>query len=114
MNNKQKLKLFWKIIKSINKKICKNKIAISKIVFFMNISHKEKSCRVTQGYYNIHKKEIGIKNNLSLVQQIDNLCHELAHAYQHQILGNSGRHDKKGGNIYQKFLKGTDNIIKIR
>lgn len=114
MNDIQKLRLFWKIIDIVNKKFCKNKLKINSIAFFKKCNKDKKTCKaVTTGYYTVYSKRIGINSNTSLICQIDTLCHELAHVYQHQILGHSGRHDKRGGKIYQKFLKETDKILKV-
>ena len=109
---KKRLKSFLKIYEHINKKFCNDKLKISKIVFFKRC--KDKPCKaVIVGYYKKYNKVIGIKLDKPLISQIDTLCHELSHAYQHQILGHSARHDKKGGKIYHDFLKETDKILKV-
>lgn len=112
--SKQKLKILNHILKKLNDKFCKNKLSISKIVFFDKMNTKKKIRGEIQGYYLHTKKEIGIKKDISLIGQIENLCHELTHAYQHQIQGyNRKGHNEEGNKIYLKFLKETDRIIII-
>src|SRR3989344_2202688 len=97
MNNSQKLMLFWKITKRINKKFCNNKLKINNIILFRK-GDLHKSFPEGKGWYFSDKKIILIRKDESLVEQIKIICHELAHAYQHQILKNKGRlkHNKKG------------------
>ena len=111
MNNRDRLKLFWKIFNYINKRFCNHELTINKIVFFKRI--KLKKCWKTNviGYYDRNDKAIGIRQEGILICQIDNLCHELTHAYQDQILNDKrGRHDKRGHVIYDKFLKEFERI----
>lgn len=117
MKERIKIKVFWKITEKLNKNLCDNKIKIKKIVFFDKTKGRNLPKEVITGTYDIANQIIGIKSKRSLLQQIDTLCHELSHAYQHQILkypyGRKKIHDKKGGAIYQKFLKETDKILRV-
>ena len=111
MNNKEKLKLFWKITKHINKKFCNNQLEISRIIHFKK-GDLDKSFPNKDGWYFNEKKSILIKKDEALVMQLIILAHELAHAYQHQILKHKRlRHGKKGEKVYQKFLKETDKFM---
>ncbi|MBS3091492.1 hypothetical protein J4217_03540 [Candidatus Pacearchaeota archaeon] len=113
MNSKERLKLSWKITNHINKKFCKNRLIIDKILFFNSI-RKSKGCGVVHGFYDSNSKMIGIKNDISLIEQIETLCHELTHAYQHQIEKNNKLvHNKVGNKIFSKFMKSTEDILKI-
>lgn len=113
MNKKENVKIFRMIFNRINKKFCKNKLVINKIRLF-NSFEKTSGCGVVHGFYNSHKKTLGIKKDISLVEQIDTVCHELTHAYQHQIDGSKVMsHNKTGNKIYSKFLKSTDEILKL-
>ncbi len=114
MNNKQKLKLFWNITKHINKKFCDNKLKINDIILFKK-GDLHKSFPNKDGWYFNKEKQILIRKDETLIMQLVILAHELAHAYQHQILNHKKiKHDKKGGKMYQKFLKETDKIINIK
>jgi len=112
MNNSQKIKLFWKITRHINKKFCKNRLQINDIILFKE-GNLHKSFPKNRGWYLLDEKHILIGKNLDFIIQLVILAHELSHAYQHQILGYKDRirHDKKGGKMYQKFLKETNKIL---
>ena len=113
MNSNQKFRLFWSIIKHINERLCQNKLEISRIVLFHKYREQKHFRMMVNGFYDLRNKRIALKIDKPLISQIDTLLHELAHAYQIQILGHSGRHDKIGGELYRKFLKETDSILKI-
>lgn len=115
MDNKQKLKLFWKITKHINKKFCKNKLKINSITLFKK-GDLHRSFPNKRGWYFSKERQILINKTKPIEMQIIILAHELAHVYQHQILGYEGRvrHDKKGGEVYQKFLKEVQDFCKSR
>jgi len=112
---KNKANLLGFIADHINNKLCKKKLEISYIRLFKKGDLHE-SFPDKEGWYLSDKKEILIKKNASLIMQIIILCHELAHAYQWQILGKKGKdmHDIYGGKIYQKFIKETDKILEIK
>ncbi len=114
MNNNQKLKLFWKISKHINKKFCDKKLKIKDIILFKK-GDLHKSFPDNKGWYFSEEKQILINKEISYLLQITILAHELAHAYQHQILGYKGRikHNKRGGELYYAFLKEIDNMVRI-
>mgnify|MGYP007070658690 CR=1 FL=1 len=114
MNNEQKLKLFWKITKCINKEFCKGKLVINGFILFK----KEKIHGVyLGGYYWISKKAIGIYDKNPLIIQVMTLHHELVHAYQDQILklklSEEKLHEKRNFKIYKEFVEETNKIIKI-
>ncbi|MFH1311096.1 MAG: hypothetical protein ABIH65_01685 [Nanoarchaeota archaeon] len=116
MQQKEKLKLFWRIINHLNKKFCKNKLVIKDIIFLTKdeLNKLKEKGREPCGIYMIEEKVIAVDKELSLVGSITNLCHELTHAYQHQIEHNHrGGHNKVGGKVYLKFMKATDKILKI-
>lgn len=119
MEDKNKIKLFWKIVDLINRKFCENKLVIHEIVL---IERRKKS----RGYYRNRDRIIGIKKNRLLIDQIKTLVHEISHAYQHQILKkyynqkiskNKGIgikvifHDSVLKRIYKKFLKEVDDNL---
>ena len=116
MNPQQKLKLFWKIINHLNKKFCKNKLVIKKITLFRK-EDLHKSFPDHYGWYFMDRRDILIREDLSLVSQLNILSHELAHAYQFQILKYSPtrvrKHDKVGGNMNRQFLNEIDKMIRI-
>ena len=130
MKDKEKIELFWKITKRINKKFCKNKLKLGEISLFkkgeLDESFKE------DGYYCSGLQTITIKKESSLIYQLMILSHELAHAYQFQFLSNYYKkkkqklkdngafsekscdkvmHDKLGGKINQKFLREIDKML---
>ncbi|UZE93889.1 MAG: hypothetical protein IB618_03955 [Candidatus Pacearchaeota archaeon] len=107
--NKTKIKIFLKITKIINKKFCKDKLEINKIVFF-NGKHKGKK---NDGYYAVNSKIIGISKKEPLFCQIRTLLHELTHAYQNQIMNCKGKHNKQGERVFYKFMKEIDKTLKI-
>lgn len=116
MNKQDKLKLFWKIIRRINKKFCKNKVKINKIVLFEQ-KDLHKSFPKKRGWYFQDERNLLIKEDEPLLLQIIIVIHEFTHAYEDQILGYSGKrrnkHDEEEGKIYRKFLKSTEDILKI-
>lgn len=114
MNIQQKQRLFYKIIKHLNKKFCKNKILINEIVPFRK-GELHKSFPDNHGFYFNKKKMILIMEAEPLVMQIVILVHEFVHAYQHQILRYKGKlkHDRIGRKINQQFLEEIDKIVKV-
>jgi len=134
MNHKEKLKLFWKITRLINRKHCRGKLKINKIV----LSNKHDKKHPQMGYYRPAKKEIGIFENRKhhsskMVHfQITTILHELAHAHQWQFmegyyknkLNRTKRltynarkkimHDKKGNKILKKFHDTLNRNIMIK
>lgn len=82
---KQLIKELFKIINTLIKEVCPNRIEIKNIEFFGNGVFMDLN---KKGYYRPPKKQIGIdraymdeKNEIVKI-----IIHELAHAYQHQIL----------------------------
>ena len=75
--NEEKIEFFWKITNYINKKHCKGKLIVKKIL----VSKKSRGKGVL-GCYSTKKKNIWIKEGLGPVFSIKVLLHELAHAYQ--------------------------------
>jgi len=126
MNNKQRLKFFWKITKIINKKFCKNKLKIKDIIFFRK---KKRLFRNTVGIYVHDFKVIMLRESIPIQLQIKILCHELAHVYERQIikidysnihkkrLGSKKyykcAHNKKFHRLFDKFLKEVIKNFKI-
>jgi len=115
MNAQQKLKLFWKITNHINKKFCYNNLLINEIIFLTREKVKEMGQeKDLGGVYMVNQKVIGINKEISFIGQIETLCHELTHAHQHQIENyHRDGHNKAGREIYRKFTKETDKIVKI-
>ncbi len=114
MNKQQKLKLFWKITNHLNKKFCKDKIKINKIIFLRKIINpKRKDKGTTYGYYRIRDKTIAILKDAPEVYKLETLCHELAHAYQHQILRQKLTHNERGWEMMKDMLKEIDKIVRI-
>ena len=109
-----KNKDYWKILNHLNKKFADNKIKINKIVFYSKIKEKKPEKGVIHGFYRIRDKVIGIKKDISQLDQLETLLHEFTHAYEDQILkSESMRHTKIGGKIFSKFKKESDKILKI-
>ena len=106
MNQKEKLKLFWKITDLINKTYCSGKLAIKDIRFFNDPKrfgydhykiHKDSRGRVIgypcKGHYDLKRNIIFILDNKKdlnttcSIAHIINFLHELAHAQQIQLRG---------------------------
>jgi hypothetical protein len=83
MNHKEKLKFFWKVTRFINKKYCKGKLKIKRIVLCKNLPITWK--KRTSGFYNRDTKEIYVKDKKYILVQFRTFIHELVHAYEHQI-----------------------------
>lgn len=79
MSHKEKLELFWKIVNLINEKHFDNKLIVNKICLFEEPQSKN-------GMYEGLGKSINIRDREEVDAQCITLCHELAHAYQEQIL----------------------------
>ena len=116
MNKNDKLKMFWKIISRINKNFCNNKVKVNEIILFSK-GDLDKSFPDRKGWYFSDKRFILIGSKENLKMQIEILVHEFTHAYQHQILDYSGerrgKHLKTDGEVYQRFLKSTEDILTI-
>lgn len=105
MDERNKLPLFNRIVCSINKKFCNNRLKVNKLIFFKK-GDLHKSFPNKKGWYFRDERKILIKEDLPIKMQLIVLAHELTHAYQHQILKYKKRlaHDQIGGETYQKFL----------
>jgi len=136
MRKAEKLKQIWKLFHHLNKKFCKDKIVIKKIIFFKkDKSKKEKFC--SYGYYDRKEKIIGIRERMNegdvwfpFMMRI--LCHELAHAYLYTLhyeeykakLNKPKRltkdkryrisHDEGFIRIWRKFLFELDKMVVVR
>ena len=104
---------YWKIINHINKKFCKNKIKINKIIFPSRIINPNKDKGTTYGYYEMKGKVIAILKDAPVIDKLETLIHELTHAYQHQVLGKKFSHNEHGWEMFKKFKKESDKILRI-
>lgn len=112
MNNKQKLKLFWKVIRLLNVALIKEKfkpVQINKIVFFQFRKHSPSAI----GFYRCRDKLIGINQNIFLTSQLETLIHEFCHGLQHQNKINLF-HNQKFKNLTEAFLKILNDHIRIK
>jgi hypothetical protein len=100
MKDKEKT-CFLILLNHLNKKFAKGKIKINRLYF----TKKDKG---RLGVYFIRKKEIGISNNFGFLIKFSILNHELAHAYQHQIL----EHNSSKGLFITNVILGKRNDVR--
>jgi len=115
MNQKEKLKLFWKITNLVNKKICRGNLRINKIYFFTHVPKRKKD--ITSGFYDSKSETIHILNGKEeikrrrTIHQVVVLMHELAHAIELQMSveyyqKEYDKHKNKNGKLlYEKQKK---------
>lgn len=85
MTDKDKLRLFWRIVKEVNALHKKHKADVRKIVFYGKNKHRG------SGYWNPYHKIIHIKRGRTEFQ-VGVICHELTHAILlNQFKGYYGR-----------------------
>lgn len=113
-----KIKLFADISNYLDKKYFNGQLILQSIV----ISHySKKNGKVfdgVRGFYEPHAKVIGINSDEALIIQVQVFLHELAHAYQDQVLNSNlyiekNHHNKKHDAIYETFVNETENFLNI-
>lgn len=96
MNKKERLKLFWDIVRLINRKHCEGNLNITNIsigrlrshcgTYYQRGRYYLAKGSFAAGKYNSRMKKIKLKERKSIFTQMPILVHELVHAYQYQFL----------------------------